>query len=333
MNTAISIIIPNFNKSSFVAETLDSLISQSFENWEAIIIDDCSTDNSVEILRKYETKDFRFRLLQNHENMGGAYSRNLGLKSSEGEFIIFLDSDDELQSDCLLRRYQAIKDLKVDFVVFPMGTFEKKIGDRRRLWLPKMKQNHLLAFLRHDLPWATMQPIWRKSFLLSLDGFDEDYPRLQDVELHTRALLNSIVNYSIVDCSVPDCYYRVSHDRITFNYEEYLVRWVNGVNLYLRKMANFLRRERVNPKREIAALKGTFISMLNRLLHESKNTRVKSKTIRSLIKSLYDVADEVSLLDTKDRFLLRVYSVGYTKGLSRIKGFNFAFKKMLTLRA
>lgn len=330
MNTLISIVVPNFNKEIFVNQTLDSLISQSFKNWEVIIIDDCSTDNSVKIFEKYIAKDARFKLLRNHKNLGGAYSRNRGLKSAKGSFIVFLDSDDILTKNCLSLRYEKIKDKEVDFLVFPMETFKEKIGDRKKLWIPKPKQNHLLAFLSHNLPWQTMQPIWRKDFLLSLKGFDEDYLRLQDVELHTRALLHPEVRYEIVNDVLPDCYYRVSSEKAVFSQEEFLINLVDGVKLYLRKMSDLLQNKRVSSKHEITALKGTLISMLNRLLIESKLPDASSETTQLLIRSLHDEAEEAGLLDSKDKLLLRAYSCGHTIGLSRIKGFNFLFKKILT---
>lgn len=91
----ISVIIPNFNASAFIAGTLDSILAQTYTNWEAIIIDDCSTDASVEIINSYVAKDNRFRLLQCPSNTGGpAGPRNFGLKAADGDYIAFLDSDD-----------------------------------------------------------------------------------------------------------------------------------------------------------------------------------------------------------------------------------------------
>ena len=93
----VSIIIPFFNREQFLAESVESLLAQTFQNWELILIDDGSTDNSSiiaqEFVNKYPTKIFLYSH-KNGENRGASSSRNLGIKSANGDFITFLDSDD-----------------------------------------------------------------------------------------------------------------------------------------------------------------------------------------------------------------------------------------------
>lgn len=92
-NIDISIIIPNYNCASFLPDALDSVSAQTIGNWECIIIDDGSTDNSVEIIKKYVKKDSRFQLIQ-IPHSGVSVARNTGLDAARGEYIAFLDSDD-----------------------------------------------------------------------------------------------------------------------------------------------------------------------------------------------------------------------------------------------
>ncbi len=94
MNELVSIITPSYNSSSFIEETIDSVILQTYENWEMIITDDLSTDNSVEIIQKYIDKDNRIKLIQLEENSGAAVARNASIKNANGKYIAFLDSDD-----------------------------------------------------------------------------------------------------------------------------------------------------------------------------------------------------------------------------------------------
>ena len=89
---AISIIMPTFNSDIYLGKTLKSVVNQSFKNWELIIIDDNSTDNSSIIIKRF--KDLRFKYFKNRKNLGPALSRNEGIKKAKGEFIAFLDSDD-----------------------------------------------------------------------------------------------------------------------------------------------------------------------------------------------------------------------------------------------
>lgn len=90
----VSIIMPNWNCEQFVGETIHSVQSQSYQNWELIIIDDSSQDGSSDIIKSFAKEDNRVKLLQNNKNLGAAESRNLGLREAKGKWIAFLDSDD-----------------------------------------------------------------------------------------------------------------------------------------------------------------------------------------------------------------------------------------------
>lgn len=90
----ISIITPVYNSELFISETINSVLAQSYANFEHIIIDDCSDDNSVKIIQSYIAKDSRIKLLSLKTNSGAAVARNLGLKHAKGSYICFLDSDD-----------------------------------------------------------------------------------------------------------------------------------------------------------------------------------------------------------------------------------------------
>ncbi len=94
MKDLVSIITPSYNSVNFIGETINSVIAQTYENWEMIIVDDCSKDNSVELVQEYVDKDNRIKLIQNKVNKGAAETRNEALKVAKGRFIAFLDSDD-----------------------------------------------------------------------------------------------------------------------------------------------------------------------------------------------------------------------------------------------
>jgi teichuronic acid biosynthesis glycosyltransferase TuaG len=91
----VSVIIPNYNASRFLGETIESVRNQTFTDWEAIVVDDCSTDHSVEIIQSYANNDGRIRLIECAANNGGpAVPRNMGIAAAQGDYIAFLDSDD-----------------------------------------------------------------------------------------------------------------------------------------------------------------------------------------------------------------------------------------------
>lgn len=112
MQELVSIIIPIYNVSAYLSACLDSVLAQTYSHWEAILINDGSTDNSAEIAQSYVSKDTRFRLYT-QENKGLSAARNHGLDKAMGEYIYFLDSDDMLLPDFLetLLRHIANKDV------------------------------------------------------------------------------------------------------------------------------------------------------------------------------------------------------------------------------
>lgn len=88
----VSIIMPSWNTERFIAETIQSVIDQTYTNWELIIVDDCSSDNTDEVVASF--KDKRIKYLHNEKNSGAALTRNKALREAKGEWIAFLDSDD-----------------------------------------------------------------------------------------------------------------------------------------------------------------------------------------------------------------------------------------------
>lgn len=105
----ISIITPTYNCGSFIAETIESVQAQTYQNWEMIIVDDCSSDNTKEIVERYQKNDPRIQYLCLEKNSGAATVRNTALKLAKGRWIAFLDSDDLWSPDKLERQ--------IDFMV------------------------------------------------------------------------------------------------------------------------------------------------------------------------------------------------------------------------
>lgn len=95
----VSIVMPNYNCSRYLEDAIRSVIAQTYENWELLFVDDCSSDNSLELVRSFN--DERIRVFQNEKNSGAAVSRNYALKMAKGRWIAFLDSDDLWRPDKL----------------------------------------------------------------------------------------------------------------------------------------------------------------------------------------------------------------------------------------
>ena len=255
----VSVIIPNYNKSKYVKETILSVLNQDYKDWECIIIDDFSSDNSVSVISNLIKNEKRFHLMKNSSNCGANFSRNIGLKKSKGDFVMFLDADDILSPNCLsLRLDKLLCENDLDFGVFPIGTFHNNIGDDEFVW-NNFSGVHLDRFLYHDLPWLICSVIWKKEFLDNLGGFSEDFHRMQDVEFHSRVLIKSNPIYKTFDSLNPDCFYRISNQRIS----DFFIFCRNDINakvMFVKKFSNILVEENPN---KLKLLSGTIFESYN----------------------------------------------------------------------
>mgnify|MGYP002740772133 FL=1 len=115
LNPSISIIVPIYNREQWLSDCLDSILAQTFTNWECILVDDGSTDNSLKIAQEYAANDERF-IVFSQENQGVSAARNLGLDHAQGKWLAFVDSDDEIAPDYLEILYKLGEDNNADLV-------------------------------------------------------------------------------------------------------------------------------------------------------------------------------------------------------------------------
>ena len=104
MNNLVSVITPSYNSSKFIDECVNSVISQSYTNWELLIVDDCSDDSSKELLLDLERRDERIQVIFLDNNIGAANARNVAILKAKGKYIAFLDSDDSWDSQKLYKQ-------------------------------------------------------------------------------------------------------------------------------------------------------------------------------------------------------------------------------------
>ena len=123
----ISIVMPCHNAEEHLPLVLLSINRQTFKDFEIIIIDDGSKDNSVNIIKDFCAKDSRFKLIELQENSGAGNARNIGIDNAKGEYIIFLDCDDLFSIRLLEKAYNAAKDFDVDIVFFKAGIYDNHI--------------------------------------------------------------------------------------------------------------------------------------------------------------------------------------------------------------
>lgn len=141
----VSIIMPNYNGGNYLKETIASVISQSYQNWELIIADDCSADNSLEIIEQFN--DERIRVIRSQENCGAAVSRNKAIAEANGRWIAFLDSDDLWDKDKLSLQLKFMNDQKCAFS-FTHYFFDRNDGILKE-FAPSKDRYDYKAILKH----------------------------------------------------------------------------------------------------------------------------------------------------------------------------------------
>lgn len=109
----VSVIMPSWNTGKFIAESIQSVIDQTYKNWELLIVDDCSTDNTDEVVSSFNDK--RIKYLKNETNLGAALTRNRALREAQGEWIAFLDSDDLWAPEKLEKMIKFMKENNYSF--------------------------------------------------------------------------------------------------------------------------------------------------------------------------------------------------------------------------
>lgn len=190
----VSIVIPVKNRPKLIQETLRSVQNQSYPQWEAVVVDDQSTDGTRDAVASMSAEDGRIRLIQRPKGKGGApVCRNLGWRNTEGDYIIFLDSDDLLAPDCLQGRVQYMEEHpELDFAVFGAHFFDKEPGDKLEIFNVPTKEDPLDRFLKLDLPWQTAGPIYRRSAVEQIGDWNERLRCGQDVDYGVRSLCHGL---------------------------------------------------------------------------------------------------------------------------------------------
>lgn len=163
---AISVIIPVYNAQDGIKRCVDSLLNQSFKNFEIILLNDGSKDNSLNILKEYELK-YSFVRVIDKQNEGVAVTRNKGILLAEGEYTMFMDNDDFVDSDYIETFYQAIHEKKLDLVI---GGYKRVNQDNQIIFSQDIQQSEWSKYIIMA-PWAK---VYRTEFLKThnLEFFD-----------------------------------------------------------------------------------------------------------------------------------------------------------------
>ncbi|GAK77412.1 glycosyltransferase family 2 protein [Nonlabens sp. Asnod3-H03] len=217
MRPLISIIIPTFNRDHLIIDTIISIMNQSYNNWECIVVDDGSSDfteKEVNELIAIDRRIFYYKRPQNREK-GANACRNFGYEMSKGDYINFFDSDDLMHADKLDLQMTMLEKDQADFNVCQTLVFsgeEHTVGELR---FPFLKSDDPLNdFLAHKIKWLTQAPLIKKQSLNKFNlKFNEKLQQSQEFEFIGRMLYHQL-SYSIIE--KPLVYLRKHDDSITY---------------------------------------------------------------------------------------------------------------------
>ena len=204
-------VIPTRGRRPLLQQTLDSVGAQTLTDWEAVVVGDGSPDDTATWLAAAAVGDPRIRPIALVGTGGANAARNGGLAAARGRYVLFLDSDDLLEPDCLrlrLRRLDARPDL--DFTVHAMRCFADRPNDTDRAWNTLTDEDDFDRYLLLDGPWQTAGALWRRTSLGRVGPWDPGLLSLQDLDFHLRALAAGL-RYEKVNAW--DCHYRLPHGR------------------------------------------------------------------------------------------------------------------------
>lgn len=210
----VSIIMPSYNTELYIANSIRSVISQTYKNWELIIIDDCSSDGTIDIIKSFNDK--RIKLLVNKKNSGAAISRNRGLKEACGKFIAFLDSDDMWNKNKLKIQLQFMKKYDYHF------TYSDYRIQKNGIWLPYICTGPLKVNLRKLYNYCyffTSTVIYEREYVGLIQI--EDLKKNNDYAMWFQALRN-VDAYRLPRCL---SYYVKHEESISSGHKWKLIKW------------------------------------------------------------------------------------------------------------
>jgi len=297
MQSIISIIIPVYNRPKLVAECLDSILAQTNPNWECIVVDDGSTDSTWEVLKEYAEKDERIRIFKRHREPKGAPTcRNIGADLSQGEYIIFFDSDDILMPYAVDQKIVWMNS-NSDIDCGVCQQISINTDGKVKIWyrcIEDSAENYLIRLLTFQTAFSTPSVVWRRNSFLKSPHWDESLLSNQDPPLHVLSILMGL-KFAWMEIQ-PTALIRQSSDevQITLN---------SSFNNIINKVIEIVYYSNLIPKGKIKIIKRHIKSKL----YESSFFVNSYKNIENLAQTCF-VKPMFTLFEKKVfKFYFRIY--------------------------
>lgn len=234
-SSLVSVIVPCYNYALFLGEALDSVLAQTYMDWECIIINDGSPDNTEEVARKYCEKDTRFKYFYK-ENGGHSSARNFGIRYSSGKYILPLDADDMLSNNYLKAAVEKIEsNPNIKLVTGEVQV----LGDMNEKFI--MQHYNLRSYL--IINYISISTLFRKSDFDKVKGFDETMLGFEDWDFFIKVLKNG---GEVIELPFTCLYYRKKNGSMFHNvsrdqsivFKDQLRLYENNVDVYQKYFDN-----------------------------------------------------------------------------------------------
>lgn len=271
MSILISIIIPTYNRADVIGETLESIRAQTYANWECIVVDDGSTDNTEALVKSFTQKDARIKLYNRPKNRpkGGNAARNFGLEKSKGQLVNWVDSDDKLTPEHLQVHLRAHSQVVIEASVSQAVTFNDTSVDLVHNWSNIYPKKDIIAeMMDNKTLWPIGGVIWQKA-KLPINPFDESLASSQEWTLHLK-MLSDTLSYTLID---EVTYLARGHsERKNTNPPEAKIRSTAASRLKI--YATYYNKKLLNPEREHILLQTLSTTVKDALDFKYYNTAI-----------------------------------------------------------
>ena len=182
----VSVIIPTHNRSEFLRSAIASVLSQAYQDFELIVVDDASTDTTAEVVASFN--DERIKFIRHETNQGGSAARNTGIRNSKGDYIAFLDDDDEWLPEKLSKQVQVLLSSPPEVACVYTGWLDvdRSTGSILAKHIPSKRGNLSKGLTAENSVGSTSAVLLKRACLRKVGLFDEDLPCSQDYDLWIR---------------------------------------------------------------------------------------------------------------------------------------------------
>ena len=189
MSPKVSVIIPTYNRSDLLPRAINSVLNQTYQDFELIIVDDGSTDNTEEVIKEFQEQDKRIKYIKHDKNKGGSAARNTGIKAARAEYIAFQDSDDEWLPEKLEKQMKVFESAPPEVGVVYTDMWRISKGEKKYWYSPKIMPEDGIVYkqaLDRVMGIGIPTAIIKRECLNAVGMFDENFPRFIDLELFVR---------------------------------------------------------------------------------------------------------------------------------------------------